>query len=246
MNNTDDFFMFRLKLRKEENLLGSHEFDGISFHHKYILNINDQFVKLYYTNIKPTDPKVELKANLCIVHGFAHNSNAFFEMGYFMAKNGINCHLIDLRSHGLSGGARFDLTIEGLHRDIISLIKQAESDHPNLPLFIFAHSLGGGLVTSLFLNNQYILVHGIILSAPLLGYPLNVDMNPVKSYFISKFGQGLKDFVINGAINPTLLTKDNRELIYTMTDAKNVPLSSMNSFKNIIKLSERILENSRL
>lgn len=113
-------------------------------------------------------------------------------MAFELARQGINCHLIDLRSHGFSGGTRFDFSIEQLHQDIITLIKQAESDVPELPLFLFGHSMGGGLLSSLFINNQYLQVHGIILSAPLLGYPLNIEMDAGKMFFISRFGQTMK------------------------------------------------------
>ena len=150
-------------------------------------------MRLYYTNVKPVDGnKSNLIANLCIVHGFGHNSSAFYEMAFEFAKHGINCHLIDLRSHGYSGGYRFDFNIEGMHQDIITLIKQAESDTPELPLFIFGHSMGGGLVSSLFINNEYLQVHGIILSAPLLGYPLTMDIDAGKLFFISRLGLALK------------------------------------------------------
>ena len=46
-----------------------------------------------------------------------------------------------------------------MHQDIITLIKQSETDN-SLPTVILGHSMGGGLVTSLFINNQYIQVHG--------------------------------------------------------------------------------------
>ena len=180
-------------LKKEENLLGKKEFNGIQFFRKYILHFNDTFIRLYYTNVKQVDGnRSNLHANLCIIHGFGHHSGFFLEMAYELAKQGINCHLIDLRSHGFSGGSRFDFTIEQLHQDIITLIKQAESDMPELPLYIFGHSMGGGLVSSLFINNQYLQIHGIILSSPLLGFPKNVDIDAGKMFFMSKFGVTMK------------------------------------------------------
>lgn len=192
----ENFHEIRKILREEENLLGKKEFNGIQFTRKYVNNINDPFTRLYYTNVKPSDvSKVNLIANLCIVHGFGHYSAMFLEFAYAMAKEGINCHLIDLRSHGFSGGTRFDFTVEGCHEDIITLIKQAENDSHELPLYIMGHSLGGGLVTSLFINNQYIQVHGIILSSPLLSYPLNLELDNKKLFFLSRFGQNLKVYL---------------------------------------------------
>lgn len=167
--------------------------NGIRFTRKYVPNILDQTVRLYYTNVKAIDTEnIKIIANLCIVHGFAHYSGEFYELAYFLAKNGINCHLIDLRGHGYSGGFRLDWTVEDLHLDILTLIKQAEADGVDLPIYVFGHSMGGGLVASLFINNQYLQVNGIILSAPLLGIPMNINPDRVKLYMLSKFGNGLR------------------------------------------------------
>jgi len=46
-----------------------------------------------------------------------------------------------------------------MHQDIITLIKQSENDN-SLPTFILGHSMGGGLISSLFINNQYIQING--------------------------------------------------------------------------------------
>lgn len=108
-----------------------------------------------------------------------------------MAKNGIQCHAIDLRGHGYSGGARFDWLIEEFHTDIITLIKTSENDK-NLPIYVMGHSMGGGLISSLFIKNQYLQVNGIILSAPLLGSPLTVEKNDFKNFILGKIGNDIR------------------------------------------------------
>ncbi len=100
--------------------------------------------------------------------------------------------MIDLRGHGFSTGSRFDWLIEELHTDIITLIKVAENDVPSLPLFVFGHSLGGGLISSLFIKNQYLQVNGIILSAPLLGNPLMLETDAFKSFILDRVGNDLR------------------------------------------------------
>ena len=242
----DNMREFRKVLNEDENVLGKIEKFGLRFSRKYVKNILDNNIRLYYTNIKPVDPEAtHIIANLCIVHGFGHYSQEFYEMAYFLAKNGINCHLIDLRGHGYSGGCRFDWTIEDLQTDILTLIKQAEADGVDLPIYIFAHSLGGGLVTSLFINNQYLQVNGIILSAPLLGLPLTSNIDSVKSFMLSRLGNHLREFVISGNINPTDLCKDEREIIRILNDKKMIPLATPRSFRSIVKNCQRILENCR-
>lgn len=233
-------------LNKEDNVLGRVEKFGLRFTRKYIKNILDNNIRLYYTNIKTADTNnTQIIANLCIVHGFGHYSQEFYEMAYFLAKNGVNCHLIDLRGHGYSGGCRFDWTIEDMHTDILTLIKQAEADGVDLPIYIFAHSLGGGMVTSLFINNQYLQVNGIILSAPLLGLPMNANLDSAKTFVLSRVGTHLREFVINGNINPTDLCKDEREIIRILNDRRIIPLATPRTFRSIVKNSLRVLENCR-
>ncbi len=185
--------IFRTILKEEKNIINSCEIDGILFNRKYVPNIIDNRIKLYYSNIKSINREKQIKiASLCIIHGFGHHSGEFLELATVMAKNGIDCHMIDLRGHGYSTGSRFDWQIEEFHTDIITLIKHAENDISNTPLFIFGHSMGGGLISSLFIKNQYLQVNGIILSAPLIGNPLTIDNDPFKSFILERVGNDLR------------------------------------------------------
>jgi alpha-beta hydrolase superfamily lysophospholipase len=242
----DNIKDLRKFMNLEENILGKVEKLGVVFNRKFVSNIFNQNIRLFYTNVKAANTdSVKISASLCIVHGFGHYSQEFYEMAYFLAKNGINCHLIDLRGHGYSGGCRLDWTIEDLHTDVITLIKQAEVDGVDLPIYVFGHSMGGGLVSSLFINNQYLQVNGIILSSPLLGLPLNANFDSLKFFFLSKAGNNLREFVMNGNINPTELCKDEREIIRIINDKRILPLASPRSFRSIVKNCERVLENCR-
>lgn len=77
-------------------------------------------------------------------------------------------HLIDLRGYGLSGGFRMvNNRVHDYHYDVTALLSQCD---PNLPLFLYGHSMGGLTVTTYLLNNAGINVSGVILSAPLLNF----------------------------------------------------------------------------
>jgi acylglycerol lipase len=80
--------------------------------------------------------------------------------------NGFDVQLIDLRGYGLSGGYRMvNNRVHDYHYDVTALLKQCD---PKLPLFLYAHSMGGLTVTTYLLNNPNLKVSGVILSAPLL------------------------------------------------------------------------------
>lgn len=153
--------------------------------------------------------------------------------------------MIDLRAHGYSGGARFLYSIEEMHTDIISLIKESERVDFDLPMFLLGHSMGGGLVSSLFINNPYLQVHGVILSAPLLGLPALVPNDPLRLYVLNKIANETKDIVTHAAINPTTLTKVDTEIVKMINDGKNRPLATPLTMKSLVKQCSRILENCR-
>jgi acylglycerol lipase len=228
-----NFSEFRKVLKEKDNLIGKTEKFGVRFTRKFVNNVLDNTIRLYYTNVKRiVKENTKLIANLCIVHGFGHHSQEFYELAFYLANQGINCHLIDFRGSGYSGGCRFDWTIEELQTDLITLIKTTEVDGIDLPIFIFGHSMGGGLVASLFINNQYLQVNGVILSAPLLGLPLNQPPNTLKFFLLSKLGNDMKEFLLNGRIR-------------ILDDKKTIPFANPRDFRSIIKNCERLLENCR-
>lgn len=55
--------------------------------------------------------------------------------------------------------------IHDYHHDVTALLGQVR---PDLPLFIYAHSMGGLVVTTYLFNNSGLNIAGVILSAPLL------------------------------------------------------------------------------
>jgi acylglycerol lipase len=232
-------------LKDPDNVLGTIEVDNFVIHRKYVTNFYDTFVRLYYTSVK-FNPKINSPvAKLCLVHGFGHHSGDFIELALYLAQNGIHCFMLDLSGHGYSGGMKFDWSIEDFHRDIISLIKETEKESFELPLFILGHSLGGGLVSSLFINNPYLQIQGVILSAPLIGCPIQIPEDSVKSYLIRNYGYKLKDLLVSGNINPTMLTKVDSEIPSMINDTRNVPICTPNSYRNIMKMYSRIIENCR-
>ena len=80
--------------------LGTFIYDDLQYNRYFIPSLDREFINLYYTNIrKPTLP--DDAVNICLIHGFAHHSIEMYALASFLAKNEINCHMVDLTSHGL-------------------------------------------------------------------------------------------------------------------------------------------------
>ena len=113
------------------------------------------------------DPDTETKAVVCLLHGlgehcgrYGHVAEAFNQAGYAL----MAC---DLRGHGRSGGKRGHApSYTVLMDDIFQLLEAARNRYPDVPVFLYGHSLGGNLVIHYALRRRPKLT-GIIATSPL-------------------------------------------------------------------------------
>jgi len=127
------------------------------------------------------------RAALLLVHGLGEHSGRYDHVGAFLAARGVAVHSYDHLGHGRSGGRqgwieRFDHFLDDL-----ALIHGAVVEaHPDQPLFLLGHSMGGLIVTA-YLLERPLKPDYVILSGPAI-VPL-IDPN-------------------DRSIDPTRLSKD--------------------------------------
>jgi len=81
---------------------------------------------------------------------------------------GVRVIAPDHVGHGRSEGLRgYVQTIEIIHDDVSDLVLKAHAASPNLPLFLFGHSMGGVIAIQVAERHQD-LIRGLILSGPAL------------------------------------------------------------------------------
>ena len=111
------------------------------------------------------------KAVLVIIHGFGEHAGRYQHMMEHLAKQGIASLSIDLEGHGKSGADRgVCKSYEILHADVTLALSEAEKLNPNVPIFLYGHSMGGGLVLNHGLTHAP-KVRGYLSSAALI-YPV--------------------------------------------------------------------------
>ena len=113
-------------------------------------------------------PAGELQRVVCVVHGHGEHGGRYEDLARFL--NGLHCAVlaIDLRGHGESEGKRGHVTsYKALMNDLTLLLEAAAGHHPNLPVFLYGHSMGGNLVINYTISRRPHL-NGVIASAPLL------------------------------------------------------------------------------
>lgn len=113
-----------------------------------------------------TPENENIKAVICLVHGFGEHSSRYAHVADFFTKNNYALLTCDLRGHGKSKGARGHTTsYDALLNDVDILLGKAETLFPNTKKILYGHSMGGGIVANFILRRKSNIV-GAILSSP--------------------------------------------------------------------------------
>ncbi len=87
------------------------------------------------------------KAVVCIIHGFGEHIGRYSHVADYFNKKGISCYALDLPGHGKSTGKRgFIKSLQNYILAVDSVYEKAISENKNTPVFIYGHSMGGGIV----------------------------------------------------------------------------------------------------
>jgi alpha-beta hydrolase superfamily lysophospholipase len=118
------------------------------------------------------------RAVMTLVHGFGEHQGRYAHMSAHLTAHGIAVVTMDLRGHGVSGGARgVCLDYQFMLEDIGAQLTKAMRQFPGVPHFLYGHSMGGGLVLRYVSKAQRIgglpgqNLRGVIASAPLISLP---------------------------------------------------------------------------
>ncbi len=121
-------------------------------------------VKLFEQWWRPAQPK----AVLVIVHGLKDHSTRYAEFADLLAARGYAVRAFDLRGHGSSEGRRVYIdSFDEYVTDLDTFMASVQKRESGKPVFLFGHSMGGGIVTKYVLEKKPALA-GLILSGPAL------------------------------------------------------------------------------
>ncbi|GLX66189.1 alpha/beta hydrolase [Paenibacillus glycanilyticus] len=110
----------------------------------------------------------EPRGAVCIVHGMGEHGERYSAVAERLTSEGYAVLAHDQEGHGKSGGKRGHLTsIEAAVHNTGLLLEEAGTRYPQLPVFLYGHSMGGNVA----LNSALLLkprINGLILSSPWL------------------------------------------------------------------------------
>ena len=111
-------------------------------------------------------------AVLGIVHGLGEHHARYDAIADSFVDHGIAVYKYDHPGHGVSDGPRghadsMDVLLDGVD----ALVRRMRADHPNVPILLWGHSMGGGIVINYMLRRNTESV-GSIVTAPFLELPV--------------------------------------------------------------------------
>jgi alpha-beta hydrolase superfamily lysophospholipase len=145
---------------------------------KEFLHHSDGFHKTYWQSVFGPRPA---RASVLIIHGFGEYVGRYTRVACELAANDYEVHLFDFSGFGYSSGRRFMASYEHLQHDFHLVLKKLRKD---LPLFILAHSMGGGFILSYLLSNPSFKAAGVIFYCPWVGFSPSLPMAALDRFVI--------------------------------------------------------------
>ena len=137
------------------------------------------------------------RAVVCIIHGFGEHLGRYTHVAEFLNQNGISCYAIDLPGHGKSSGKRGVIrSFQDFILAVDYVYEKALDENPDTPVFLYGHSMGGGIVL------RYLLLTSIPPTGALITSPwLRLVKNPNAATIV------LGRIALNFGFNPVQKTR---------------------------------------
>lgn len=137
-------------------------------------------------------PEGQLQGALLVIHGLHEHSGRYQHLGKYFADKGYAVYGLDFLGHGKSDGVRsFINSFDDFTLNLLAFVEMVRGWHPDVPVFLMGHSLGG-LIASVFLLDHQELAQGAVLSGPLVKVPayvtpLTIKIGQLLSSWLPKF-----------------------------------------------------------
>jgi len=154
------------------------------------------------------------RAVVVISHGAGEHSGRYERVAIPLAGLGYPVYALDHRGHGRSEGRRALVDrIDNAAADLDVLIDRARGEHPQVPLFLLGHSLGGTIALRYALAHQEKL-DGLILSGPVAA----IELPPAPLRLAARALSATVPGVGVLAVDPAVVSRDPAEVEAYRTD----------------------------
>ncbi len=113
-------------------------------------------------------PSGGLNGVVALIHGIGEHVNRYAHLAAALNQAGFALYGYDQRGHGKSPGKRGHVpTYDALLDDVGLFCNEIGHRHPDVPLFLYGHSMGGNIVLNYVMKRNPALA-GVVASAPSL------------------------------------------------------------------------------
>ncbi len=155
-------------------------------------------------------------AQVVIVHGYGEHGDRYARLAGRLVEEGFSVWANDHRGHGLSEGPRgVVMHLDDAVADVDQVVERARGTHPDIPLFMFAHSMGGTIGLRYSLAHQEKLA-GLILSSAAVSLE-KLGVSGVQRAAVRLAGRIVPRLPVNG-LPFEGITRDSDELGIYMND----------------------------
>lgn len=200
------------------------------------------------------EPDIPPKAIVQLLHGMSEHKERYLDFCEYLAKQGFVSVIHDHRGHGKSVYNKNDLGYmykngaKSLVEDANQLSRMARKKYPELPIFLFGHSMGS-LVARAYAKKYDRILDGLILS----GSPSNNKASRLalimakvggkllgdrtKGNYLQKMSVGSFNANIKNPISPNAWICTNEDVVkaYDASDLCGF-VFTLNGFENLFKL----------
>ncbi len=190
-----------------------------------------------YRNFQLLESKIKLvgyewkveypKAVVCLIHGIGEHAGRYDRIGEIFQEFGIALFGMDLRGHGLSSGKRGHTAPRpDILQDIDKLIEYTRKGYPDIPIFLYGHSMGGNIVLDYRRRGELRTVpKGYIATSPWI--ILHRKIPKYLSFFSKLMARVKPDFQMRSKISPEApvhvklnIKEDNQHLLHGKISVK--------------------------
>lgn len=176
------------------------------------------------------------KAVICIIHGIGEYALRYDHVAQSLNSRGYAVFTADMPGHGYNQDKRGHAGgRKALMGFVEALIQKAQTSHPDVPVFVYGHSMGGNIALAhrMLIDN----VAGYIITSPWLIIP-----NPYSKSMMFALS-------ILSKIAPamTIETKlDSSAMSHTIKEAEAEPDPLMHGFISLITGYDRIIDAAKI
>lgn len=189
-------------------------------------------------------PGEDTKAVIILVHGLGEHINRYKYWAEKFKSNGFGFLGVDLPGHGKSDGKRGYIKSYSLTDEMINiLLSSSKRMFPTCPIYIYGHSLGGGLVLD-YLIRKNPKIKGAIITSPWL----QLTFEPPKSKMIlaSILKNIIPGFTQGAGLVVSHLSHDQEVIKNNTEDPLMHGKISISLFNEAMKAAQSSLSNAQM